>query len=49
MGAAGSAVAMETADVVLMDSHLDKLVLCVMLGRATVRKILVRTIVRFWW
>ena len=39
MGAAGSAVAMETADVVLMDSNLKKLPLAITLGRATLSKI----------
>jgi len=38
-GSSASAVAMETADVVLMDSNLEKLVLAVDLGRATLNKI----------
>jgi len=39
MGGAGSAVAMETADVVLMDSNLKKLPYAISIGRATVTKI----------
>jgi len=39
MGAAGSAVAMETADVVLMDSNLKKIPFAIELGRATLSKI----------
>ena len=39
MGAAGSAVAMETADVVLMDSNLKKIPAAVSLGRDTLSKI----------
>ena len=39
MGAAGSPVAMETADVVLMDSNLKKLPYAISIGRATVTKI----------
>jgi hypothetical protein len=39
MGAAGTAVAMETADVVLMDSNLRKIPLAIAIGRATVSKI----------
>merc|ERR1712185_103342 len=39
MGAAGTAVALETADVALMDSDLRKLALCVEVGRAAVRTI----------
>ena len=39
MGAAGSAVAMETADVVLMDSNLKKIPFAIVLGRATLSKI----------
>jgi len=39
MGAAGSAVAMETAEVVLMDSNLKKIPLAISIGRATVSKI----------
>jgi cation transport ATPase len=35
MGAAGTAVAMETADVVLMDSNLRKIPLAIAIGRAT--------------
>ena len=36
---AGSALAMETADVTLLDSHLDKLVYCIKMGRKVIRKI----------
>jgi Cd2+/Zn2+-exporting ATPase len=36
---AGSALAMETADVTLLDSHLDKLVYCIKMGRSVIRKI----------
>lgn len=36
---AGSALAMETADVTLMDSHLDKLVYSIKMGRSVIRKI----------
>merc|ERR1711998_428457 len=39
MGAAGAAVAMETADVVLMDSSLQKLLLAIQLGRDSSSKI----------
>ena len=39
MGAAGSTVAMETADVVLMDSNLNKIPAAVSLGRDTLSKI----------
>ena len=39
MGAAGSAVAMETADVVLMDSNLRKIPVAIQMGRATLLKI----------
>jgi len=39
MGAAGTAVAMETADTVLMDSNLNKLVLAIELGRVCRQKI----------
>ena len=36
---AGAALAMETADVTLMDSHLEKLVYCMTMGRRVIRKI----------
>ena len=39
MGAGGSAVAMETAEVVLMDSNLKKIPLAISIGRATLSKI----------
>mmetsp|Transcript_12299 Transcript_12299/g.17673 ORF Transcript_12299/g.17673 Transcript_12299/m.17673 type:complete len:661 (+) Transcript_12299:855-2837(+) len=35
----GAALAMETSDVTLLDSHLEKLVLCIKMGKRVVRKI----------